>query len=96
MNYTWEAEKQDGTIFTVGGDLADCKRISFIPNNPILPQHDLIGVKLKKRFDRICQAVIGKQSKKILHCVEAEGFRLYLNDETGAVLTVPEDYELYL
>jgi hypothetical protein len=99
MNYNWEAEKEDGTIITEDGrDLTNFIKLSFIPNNEFLPQHDIIGVKMKRRFDRtITKNIIGKNKKVfILHCVVCEGFRIYLNDDTGVILATPEDYEVYL
>lgn len=97
-NYRWEAEQGDGTIIKTGGDLTGCARFSLIPQNINLPQHDLVGIALKRRFDRtIAKNVLGTNKQIIvLHCIVAEGFRLYINDSTGSVLTTPEDYELYL
>lgn len=96
-NYSWEAEKEDGSIITVGGDLTDCVRFSFLPNVNNLQRHDIIGIKLKRRFTRCFMRIIGNGKKnKRLHCIVAEGFRIYLNDDTGTILTTPEDYELYL
>lgn len=51
-NYTWEAEKADGQIITEGGDLTGCARFSLIPTVPGLPQHDLTGVPMVRRFAR--------------------------------------------
>lgn len=52
MNYTWEAEKQDGTVITEGGDLSGCIRFSAIPVRDDLPRHDIIGKKFIHRFNR--------------------------------------------
>lgn len=97
-NYKWEAEKSDGTTFNIGEDLSECVRFSLIPINILLPQHDILGVKLKRRFVRnIVKNVLGNQKEHIrLHCVIVEGFRLYINEKTGTVLVTPEDYEVYL
>ena len=56
--YTWEAEKPNGMIIKKGGDLSDCIRFSLIPAEGIgLPQHDLIGVSMIRRFGRSFQKV---------------------------------------
>jgi hypothetical protein len=51
--YRWEAEKEDGTVIAIGGDLAGCVRFSLIPAVAGLPQHDLVGVKMISRFRRV-------------------------------------------
>lgn len=61
-NYIWEAETKDGQIITSrsinnDGDLSDCKRISFIPNNPLLFRQDIVDVPLKRRFGRSIEKV---------------------------------------
>jgi len=57
-NYSWEAERPDGSIVLKGGDLAGCVRFSLIPI-PIsrLPRHDFVGIPLVKRFCRGFQKV---------------------------------------
>lgn len=50
--YKWEAEKQNGEIFTTGGDLAECIRFSLLPQIAELPSHDLIGIPMIRRFGR--------------------------------------------
>ena len=169
-NYRWEAER-DGEVFTTGGDLLGCSRVSFVPTKAGLPRHDFIGKIFKTRFNRsfsktplfgwkkMLEALQGKMTKeedavieaaqkvidkhddeyklarqedgsniarhKILRdmsssmrnrfkniikaiyekynpsssyfmCVIYEGGRTYINCASGAALTVPEDYELYI
>lgn len=52
MNYTWEAEQKDGSIIEKGEDLLKTVRFSFIPTSPLLPKHDVIGIKMERRFLR--------------------------------------------
>ena len=53
MNYTWEAEQKDGSVIEKGEDLSETVRFSFIPTSPpLLPKHDIIGVKMERRFLR--------------------------------------------
>ena len=57
-NYSWEAERKDGSVFAKGGDLTECVRFSLIPKQKTgLPRHDFIGVSLVKRFCRGFQKV---------------------------------------
>lgn len=56
--YHWEAEKSDGVIIKEGGDLTDCIRFSLIPAEGVnLPQHDIVGVLMIRRFARCFQKV---------------------------------------
>ena len=56
--YQWEAEKSDGKIVKEGGDLTDCTRFSLIPAEGVnLPQHDIIGIPMIRRFARCFQKV---------------------------------------
>lgn len=100
MNYNWEAEFEGGEIVNESnvksGNLTGCVRFSLMPKYPSLPQHDIVGVKFKKRFIRVMQRFLGSKEKTILHCIVIEGSRIYVNDATGALLITPEDYELYL
>lgn len=98
-NYRWEAEKADGEIMETGGDLTGCARFSLIPRIGVnLPQHDLVGICFKRRFNRVIQKnVLGADKHMIvLHVIVAEGFRLYVSDSTGSVAVTPEDYEVYV
>ena len=52
MNYTWEAEQKDGSIMEKGENLSLTVRFSFLPSSPLLPKHDIIGVKMERRFLR--------------------------------------------
>jgi len=94
--YTWEAERKDGSVVTVGGELAGCVRFSLIPSIPGLPRHDMIGVEMKRRFGRGFIRAMGGGYREYLHCVICKGFRVYVKSTDGPVLITPEDYELYL
>lgn len=50
--YKWEAELQDGAVITEGSDLSKAIRFSLIPQIPSLPRHDIVGVRMVKRFSR--------------------------------------------
>jgi hypothetical protein len=93
--YTWEAEKKDGTVITAGESLVDCARFSLI-SNVGLPQHDLVGVEMVRRFCRGFIRGLGGGMKEYIHCVVCKGFRIYVKSSNGMVLVTPEDYELYL
>lgn len=95
-NYTWEAEREDGSIITEGGDLNGCVRFSFIPMALGFNRHDVIGVKMIRRFGRGFIRGLGGGMKEYLHCLVCEGFRMYVRSSDGVVLITPEDYELYL
>jgi hypothetical protein len=95
--YKWEAEKADGSIMNQGGDLDDCVRFSLIPvEGSGLPRHDLIGVKMIRRFGRGFIRAMGGGPREYLHCLVCSGFRLYLKSTDGTVLITPEDHEVYL
>jgi hypothetical protein len=95
-NYKWEAEKQDGTIITEGGDLTDCIRFSLIPNNPNLQHHDVAGVEMVRRFCRGFIRVNAGGLKEYVHCLVCKDFRFYVRSTDGTVLVTPADFELYL
>lgn len=95
-NYYWEAEMEDSSIITVGGDLTNCIRFSFFTDIKNLKPLDLVGIKFKRRFTRYFMRIMGNGGNKRFHCIVADGFRLYLDDETGKILITPEDYELYI
>jgi len=101
-NYQWEAQSTNGDIIKVGGNLDDVIKISFIPaEGTSLPQHDIVGVKMKRRFGRafinaIGNGPAGKRMKEYIHCVVCEGFRLYIKSSDGVILITPEDYEYYI
>lgn len=94
--YTWEAEREDGTIMTEGGDLSGCVRFSLIPSIPGLPQHDITGVEMVRRFGRGFIRGMGGGTREYLHCAVCKGFRFYVRSTDGTVLITPEDYEVYL
>ena len=95
--YTWEAEKANGKIITEGGDLTDCVRFSLMPAEGTgLPQHDLIGVKMIRRFARGFIKVNAGGLKEYVHCVVCKGFRVWIKSTDGTVLITPEDHELRL
>lgn len=95
-NYTWEAEKEDGTIITEGGDLDGCVRFSLIPSMPLLPRHDIIGVPMVRRFGRGFIRVMGDKPPEYLHCVVCHDCRLYVRSSDGGILITPADHEVYL
>ena len=95
-NYRWEAEKADGEIITVGEYLNDCVRFSLIPQVHGLPQHDLVGVHMHRRFNRGFVRAMGSKDPEYLYCVVCDTFRLYVKASDGTVLITPTDYELYL
>jgi hypothetical protein len=93
--YTWEAEK-GGELITIGGDLSGVERFSLLPQVIGLPQHDLVGVEMIRRFSRAFIRGMGGGPREYLHCVVCKGFRMYVKSTDGTVLITPEDYELYL
>ena len=100
LNYYWEAVKPNGEIINKGGDLTGCVRFSLKSNNG-LPQHDIIGVRMKRRFMRRCIKIPLGGKKPLhknytLHCAVCENFRIWVNDDTGALLVTSEDYEVKL
>lgn len=95
-NYTWEAEKADGTIIKEGGDLQGCIRFSLIPaDNPFLPSHSIVGVPMERRFGRGFVRGLGGGMKEYLHCVVCKDFRVYVRSN-GTLHITPPDYEMYL
>lgn len=95
-NYTWEAEKADGTIVASGADLAGCVRFSLIPQTPGLPRHDIVGIPMERRFGRNFIRVMGDNPPEYLHCVVCPEFRLYIKSSDGGVIVTPKDHEVYL
>jgi len=53
-SYKWEAEKKNGDVITLGGDLSNCIRFSLIPQIDI-PKHDFVGIFMVRRFCRTFQ-----------------------------------------
>ncbi len=100
--YTWEAEREDGTIIREGGDLSGCVRFSLVPGTDLnlpslpLPRHDIIGVPLVRRFGRGFVRVVGPKAPEYLHCCVCRDFRLYVRASDGAALITPAEYELYI
>lgn len=94
-NYTWEAEKADGTIIKDGGDLSGCVLLSLVPNRPLLPSHSIVGVEMTRRFGRGFVRGMGGGMKEYLHCVVCNGFRVYVRSN-GTVHVTPHDYEMYV
>jgi len=95
-NYKWEAQKPDGSIVNDGGDLVGCVRFSLIPSDPRLPQHDVVGVEMVRRFCRGFIRVNTGGLKEYVHCLVCKDFRLYVRSTDGTVLVSPADFELYL
>lgn len=52
MNYNWVAEQEDGLNMITGENLSSTVRFSFIPSSPLLPRHDIISIKMERRFLR--------------------------------------------
>jgi hypothetical protein len=94
--YQWEAERGDGTIVSEGADLSGCVRFSLIPRAAGLPQHDVTGVPMLRRFCRGFMRVLGPNKDEYVHCVVCPEFRFYVRSSDGAALVTPADYELYL
>jgi len=96
--YRWEVEFSDGSIETKGGNF-DKKvvRFSLIPNNLILPRHDIIFTDFKfiRRFCRTFMSY-GVGVKDCIHCVVTDRFRYYIKYSNGQCLIVDKDYELYI
>jgi hypothetical protein len=86
-NYKWEAEKADGNIITKGGDISGCVRYSAIPQIPGLPRHDILGKKLKRRFNRGFQKmVLSKNKARLEHLrTEAKSEELVIIDSLDAI-----------
>ena len=95
-NYIWEAEKADGSILTVGDDLTGCVRFSLLPQVLGLPQHDVVGVKMERRFNRGFIRAMGNKKNEYLYCVVCEDFRVWVRASDGAAFVGPHDYEVYL
>jgi hypothetical protein len=94
--YIWQAVLPNGSLLLTGGDLSTVVVVSFIPQVPSLPRHDLMGVKFVRRFCRGFVHGLGGGMKEYLHCVVCENFRLYLYSSTGMIVVTPFDYDLYL
>ena len=93
-NYTWEAERPDGTIITEGDDIKDCVRFSLIPNNILLQRFDLIGIKMNRRFCRGFLNGLGGGYKDYIHCLVCDEFRVWISYKNGKVWVLPPDFEL--
>lgn len=93
--YSWEAELENGEVIKKGEDLSSAVRFSLIPTDPFLPQHDIVGVKMERRFCRAFIKVPGGMSEYV-HCVVAKDCRVYIKSTNGTVLITPKDYEVYL
>jgi hypothetical protein len=94
--YAWEAIDADGNIFRKGEDLSKAVKFSLIPNGSLLSRHDLIGIKMKRRFCRGFIRGTGGGMKDYFHCVVCDGFRFYVSSINGSVLITPEGFELYI
>lgn len=93
--YSWEAELDDGTLLTKGGDLTGAVRFSLLPMNPLLPRHDFTGVKMERRFCRGFLKALGGGLKEYVHCLVCAEFRVYVKSNGGIIIT-PKEYELNL
>lgn len=96
--YRWEAERGDGSLMTVGGDLTGCVRFSLIPQREGLPRHDFMrawGVAMLGRFVRRIQ-----HSKRgmveALHCLVCERARVWIRSTSGEVIVTGPDEEVRL
>lgn len=99
--YTWEIELKDSTVVTNHNNFNadDVVRVSYIPNIPLLPRHDIIFVKgsfkFVKRFSRVSLTLVGEKKER-LHCVVTDKFRLYIKSSNGQMLLTEKDYEWHL
>jgi hypothetical protein len=94
-SYKWIAEK-DGKEITHGADLTGCQKFSLIPQYFTLPQHDIVGVEMIRRFGRGFIRGMGGGIREYVHCVVCKGFRIYIRSTDGTVLITSEDFELYV
>ena len=94
-SYKWVAEK-NGEIITIGESLQGCQKFTLIPQRILLPQHDIVGVKMIRRFCRGFVHGMGGGIKEYVHCVVCDSFRIYIRSTDGTILITPQDYELYL
>lgn len=99
--YTWEIELNDGTIITNHNNFDTEKviRVSYIPNIPLLPRHDIVfaksSFKFIKRFSRVSLDLTGKKKER-LHCIVTNKFRVYIKSSNGQMLVTEKDFEWYL
>ena len=96
--YSWHAELSDGRVIAEGGDLSGAVRFSLIPaaTGSCIPRHDLVGVRMRRRFCRGFLRAFGGGLREYVHCVVTDHFRIYVRSTDGAALITPADYELYL
>jgi hypothetical protein len=95
--YRWEAELPGGQIINIGDNLTDAVRFSLIPApGTKLPRHDIVGVRMVRRFGRGYIEVFLGGLKEYVHCVVLENSRFYVRSTDGCALIAPVDYELYL
>ena len=88
---------ENGDVISSGEDLSKCVKFSIYPDNGVsLPTHDIIGVKMKRRFCRGFINALGGGIKDYLHCIVCDGFRIYISSIKGTFLITPEDYEVYI
>jgi hypothetical protein len=95
--YSWKAEGANGNLIVAGGDLKGAVRFSLIPSAGTgLPRHDLVGVKMIRRFGRGFVRGMGGGLREYVQCVVCENFRFWVGYSDGTVLISPVDFELYL
>lgn len=94
--YTWQATMADGSIITTGEDLRKAMMVSLLPQTPLLPRHDLMGISFVRRFGRGFVRGMGGGVREYVHCIECKHFRFYVRSSDGNILITPHDYELYL
>jgi len=96
--YRWEATRADGSTFDSGESLEEAAMVSLLPvESLLLPRHDLLGLRFKRRFGRgFIRALGDGQVFEYVHCIVTRDFRVYVRSTNGTVLVTPPDYELYL
>lgn len=78
------------------GNLVGAAMVSFIPSDPSLPRHDMVGQKFTNRFGRGFIRALGGGMKEYVHCVVCSDIRFYVKTTNGTLLATPADYELYI
>lgn len=96
-SYKIEAKKADDTDYDHSdGGLVGAAMVSFVPQRPGLPRHDIVGLKFLRRFGRGFIQVFSGTLKEYVFCVVTNNSRVYVRASDGTCLVTPHDYELYI